>query len=49
MFYGLGILFGIIAAFNGAIDLTSRWLVTAYVLVGLLVVSNLYADPRASR
>lgn len=44
VFYGLGILSGVAAALSGAIDLTSRWLVTAYVLIGLLVVSNLYAD-----
>jgi hypothetical protein len=42
--YGLGILFGILAALNGTIDLASRWLVASYVLLGLLIVSNLYAD-----
>jgi uncharacterized membrane protein len=43
-FYGLGIVFGIVAALTGAINLASPWLVTAYLLIGLLVVSNLYAD-----
>lgn len=39
--YGLGILFGIAAALTGTIDLTARWLVAAYVLVGILIATNL--------
>jgi hypothetical protein len=40
-FYGLGLLFGFFAALNGQIDLTASWLITAYVLVGVLIVFNL--------
>ena len=40
-FYGLGLLFGFLAALNGQIDLTASWLITAYVLVGVLIVFNL--------
>jgi len=36
--YGLGIVFGVIAAVVGALDLRASWLVTAYVLVALLGV-----------
>jgi uncharacterized membrane protein len=39
--YGSGILFGAAAALTGAIDLTTRWLLAAYVLIALLIVSNL--------
>lgn len=42
--YGLGILFGILAALNGALDLITPWLLTAYVLVGTLVATNLAFD-----
>ncbi len=42
--YGLGTLFGIIAALTGSIDLTARWLLTAYVIVVLLRVNGLYAE-----
>ena len=42
--YGLGILFGAAAALTGAIDLTARWLLTAYVLVILLGVNGLLAE-----
>jgi hypothetical protein len=42
--YGLGILFGIVAALSGAIDLTAKWLLTAYVLVVLLGVNGLLAE-----
>lgn len=42
--YGLGILFGVIAALTGSIDLTERWLLTAYVLVVLLGANGLYAE-----
>lgn len=40
-FYGLGLLFGFVAALNGQIDLTASWLITAYVLVGVLIAFNL--------
>jgi hypothetical protein len=40
-FYGLGLLFGFLAALNGQIDLTASWLIAAYVLVGVLIVFNL--------
>ncbi len=39
--YGLGILFGAVAALTGAIDLADGWLLTAYVLVAVLIVTNL--------
>ena len=42
--YGLGILFGIVAALTGAIDLTAKWLLTAYVLVVFLGVNGLLAE-----
>lgn len=42
--YGLGIVFGVIAALTGAIDLTAKWLVTAYALVVLLGVNGLLAE-----
>jgi len=42
--YGLGVVFGIATALNGGISLTTTWLVTAYGLLGLLIVTNLYAD-----
>jgi len=42
--YGLGILFGIVAALTGAIDLTQKWLLTAYVLVVVLGVNGLLAE-----
>ena len=42
--YGLGILFGVLAALTGAINLTARWLLTAYVLVVLLGVNGLLAE-----
>jgi len=40
-FYGLGLLFGFAAALTGQIDLTAQWLITAYVLVGVLIATNL--------
>ena len=40
-FYGLGLFFGFAAALTGQLDLTQSWLVTAYVLVGLLIATNL--------
>lgn len=39
--YGLGILFGVIAALTGTIDLTAPWLLTAYGLIGVLIATNL--------
>jgi hypothetical protein len=39
--YGLGILFGVLTALSGSIDLTTPWLVTSYVLVFLLIATNL--------
>jgi uncharacterized membrane protein len=42
--YGLGVVFGIVTALNGGIDLAAPWLATAYVLLAGLVVTNLYAD-----
>ena len=39
--YGLGILFGVATALSGSIDLTAPWLVTSYVLVFLLIATNL--------
>jgi hypothetical protein len=39
--YGLGILFGVAAALTGQLDFTARWLLVAYLLVGLLIVVNL--------
>ena len=42
--YGLGILFGVLAALTGAIDLTAKWLLTAYVLVVLLGLNGLLAE-----
>jgi hypothetical protein len=39
--YGLGLLFGFAAALTGQLDLTQSWLVTAYVLVGVLIATNL--------
>jgi hypothetical protein len=44
IFYGLGVVFGVVTALNGGIDLTAPWLVTAYALLVGLVVTNLYAD-----
>ena len=42
--YGLGILFGVLAALNGVLDLTAPWLLTAYVLVILLGVNGVLAE-----
>jgi hypothetical protein len=39
--YGLGILFGVLTAMSGTIDVTAPWLVTSYVLVVLLIATNL--------
>jgi len=45
-FYGLGILLGVAATLTGSLDLTAPWLLTAYVLVALLIVNNLYLSLR---
>jgi hypothetical protein len=45
-FYGLGILVGAAAALTGSLDLTAPWLLTAYALVVLLIVNNLYLSLR---
>lgn len=45
-FYGLGILLGAAAALTGSLDLTAPWLLTAYALVVLLIVNNLYLSLR---
>ena len=45
-FYGLGILLGAAAALSGSLDLTAPWLLTAYALVVLLIVNNLYLSFR---
>lgn len=42
--YGLGILFGVLAALTGSLDLTAPWLLTAYVLVIFLGVNGLLAE-----
>jgi hypothetical protein len=42
--YGLGVVFGITTALIGGIALTSGWLLTAYAVLLLLIVNNLYAD-----
>jgi hypothetical protein len=42
--YGLGLLFGFLAALNGQLDLTASWLIAAYVLVGILIVFNLWFE-----
>ena len=47
--YGLGILFGVLAALNGSIDVTASWLLTAYVLVILLGVNGVLAERWISR
>ena len=45
-FYGLGILTGVAAALTGSLDVTAPWLLTAYGLVVLLIVNNLYLSLR---
>jgi hypothetical protein len=42
--YGLGLLFGFLAALNGQLDLTALWLISAYVLVVVLIVFNLWFE-----
>lgn len=44
IFYGLGIVFGIVAALTGSIDLTAKWLLSAYVIVVLLGAHGFYAE-----
>ena len=36
-----GVTSGSAAALTGSIDLTQRWLLTAYVLIGVLILTNL--------
>ena len=48
-FYGLGLLFGLVAALNGQIDLAASWLLAAYVLVGVLIAFNLGFERWARR
>jgi hypothetical protein len=38
--YGLGVVFGVLTAMSGSIDLTTPWLVTSYVLIILLISTN---------
>ena len=38
--YGLGLVFGFAAALSGQLDLTDSWLISAYVLVGVLITFN---------
>jgi hypothetical protein len=45
-FYGLGILLGVGATLTGSLDLTAPWLLTAYALIVLLIVNNLYLSLR---
>ena len=45
-FYGLGLLFGAVAAISGSLELNAPWLLTAYALVILLIVNNLYLSVR---
>ena len=42
--YGLGIVFGVLAALNGSIDLTAPWLLTAYGLIILLGLNGVLAE-----
>lgn len=42
--YGLAVIFGIVTALNGGIDLSASWLVIAYGLLAALIMTNLYAD-----
>ena len=44
VFYGLGILFGVIAAVTGSIDLAAPWLLTAYIIVAALGANGVYAE-----
>jgi len=45
-FYGLGIVFGLVAAVSGSLDLTAPWLVAAYALLVLLIANNLFLSRR---
>lgn len=44
LMYGLGIVFGALAALTGKIDLAAPWLLTAYVLIVLLAANGLLAE-----
>jgi hypothetical protein len=39
--YGLGIVFGLLTAASGSVPLTTPWLITSYLLVVLLIATNL--------
>lgn len=39
-FYGLGLVFGFVTAVNGAIPITTPWLVAAYALILVLIAFN---------
>lgn len=39
--YGLGIVFGLLTAASGSIPLTTPWLITSYLLVVVLIATNL--------
>jgi hypothetical protein len=47
--YGLGFVFGFAAALSGQLDLADSWLISAYVLVGVLVTFNLGFERWARR
>lgn len=47
--YGPGLLFGFAAALSGSLDLASGWLLAAYVLIGLLIATNLVFERWARR
>ena len=42
--YGLGIVVGVVGALVGTLDLTASWLITAYVLVGVLGAHGILFD-----
>ena len=48
-FLGLGIVFGVVAALTGSIDLAASWLVAAYILIGIGVVNGVASVPYANR
>jgi hypothetical protein len=49
VFLFLGIVFGVVAALAGGIDLTASWLVAAYVLIGIGVVNGVASVPYSNR
>lgn len=42
--YGLGVVFGFVAALTGTLDLAAPWLLTAYVLVAVLGLHGILFD-----